>query len=96
MADPLSSLEGLTSYEAIGNILGISATAALVVMAIISIWTLVWKGLALWKSSQKKRNISSHQLKWFQIINTSWKPSQKESNGSRSRTAPDRNRRNIC
>jgi len=62
MADPLTTLEGLTSYEAIGNLLGISTTSALVIVVVISIWALVWKGLALWKSSQKK------SIPWFIIL----------------------------
>ena len=54
-------------YAIIGNYLGISATAALVLFTILSIWALVWKGFALWKSSKK------NQLIWFialLIINT--------------------------
>jgi len=62
MADPLTALEGATSYEVIGELLGISSSAALTLVIVISIWTLVWKGLALWKSSQKK------SIPWFIIL----------------------------
>ena len=62
MADPLTTLEGLGSYEAIGSMLGISSTAVLALVAVISIWTLVWKGLALWKSANKK------SIPWFIIL----------------------------
>jgi hypothetical protein len=46
---------------------GISPEVALAVLSIIGIWSLVWKGLALWKSAGKQQPI------WFialLIINT--------------------------
>jgi len=49
-------------YEVIGTSLGVSTTAALVLVTIISIWSLVWKGLALWKSSKK------NHLIWFIVL----------------------------
>lgn len=61
-ADALTTLEGMGNYEAVGNLLGISPTSVIILMAVISIWTLVWKGLALWKSSQKK------SVPWFVIL----------------------------
>tara|TARA_Y100000310_G_C20332697_1_gene646035 strand:+ start:96 stop:401 length:306 start_codon:yes stop_codon:yes gene_type:complete len=61
-----SALEALGSgtgtYEAIGSLLGVSSTAVIAILAIISIWTLVWKGFALWKSAQKK------SIPWFIIL----------------------------
>ncbi len=58
---------GADIYSVIGNYLGISGTTVMVLFFIISIWTLVWKGLALWKSSKK------NHLIWFialLIVNT--------------------------
>ena len=49
-------------YSLISNSLGISVTAVIFLLSIIGIWSLVWKGLALWKSS--KRN----QLVWFVVL----------------------------
>ena len=46
----------------IANSLGISVGAAIVLLTIIGLWSLMWKGLALWKSS--KRN----QLVWFVVL----------------------------
>ena len=60
--ESLAALEGLNTYELIGNLLGVSAGVAVVILAIISIWALVWKGLALWKSSQKKSVV------WFIVL----------------------------
>ena len=61
-----SVLEGLATtgntYDIIANLLGVSVGVAIVILAIISIWALVWKGLALWKSSQKK------SLIWFIVL----------------------------
>lgn len=62
MADALTGLEGMNSYELIGNALNISPTSVLVLMVVVSIWALVWKGLALWKSSQKK------SVPWFVVL----------------------------
>jgi len=63
----LTGLEGMNSYEVIGNALGISAGAVLIIITIIGIWALIWKGFALWKSANKK------SLPWFialLILNT--------------------------
>lgn len=62
MADASTLLESTGTYEIIRNTLGISSGAVLALMAVISIWTLVWKGLALWKASQKK------SVPWFIIL----------------------------
>ena len=63
MADASTLLEGTGTYELIGTALGISPGAVLVLMAVVSIWTLVWKGLALWKAAAKKKSIP-----WFIIL----------------------------
>jgi len=49
-------------YTITANSLGISTTLAVVLLTIVGIWSLVWKGFALWKSS--KRN----QLIWFIVL----------------------------
>ena len=61
-----SALEGLAgtgnAYELIANFLGVTMGTAVVILAIISIWALVWKGLALWKAAKKKSVI------WFVVL----------------------------
>jgi len=49
-------------YVILGEYLGITAGAVLVLVMILSIWTLIWKGLALWKASKK------NSIPWFVII----------------------------
>jgi hypothetical protein len=49
-------------YQGIADSLGISLTAALVLMTILAVWTLVWKGFALWKASKKNQPV------WFVIL----------------------------
>jgi len=60
----LSALTSGTAdpYTLVADLLGISLGAAIVIFTIISIWTLVWKGLALWKSAQKK------SIVWFVVL----------------------------
>ena len=62
MADPISALSGVGDYETIGNMLGISTTATVILVVILSIWILTWKGLALWKAANKK------SVPWFVIL----------------------------
>jgi len=49
-------------YATLGEYLGVSAEAALAFILIISVWTLVWKGFALWKASKK------NSIPWFVIL----------------------------
>ncbi|MAG01711.1 hypothetical protein CMI42_00060 [Candidatus Pacearchaeota archaeon] len=42
--------------------LGVSTTTAIGILAVIGIWSLVWKGLALWKSARKTHKI------WFIVL----------------------------
>ena len=63
MVDTSALMDGTGTYDLIGNALGISPGAVLVLMAVVSIWTLVWKGLALWKAAAKKKSIP-----WFIIL----------------------------
>ena len=53
---------GADVYSVIGNYLGLSATATMILFSIIAVWSLVWKGLALWKSSKK------NHLIWFIVL----------------------------
>ena len=68
MVDLSTLTSGVTSrvpsdpYTAISNLLGISVLTAIILLTIISIWSLVWKGFALWKSAQKK------SLVWFIVL----------------------------
>lgn len=49
-------------YETIANYLGVSVNVAIAIVVIISVWSLVWKGLALWKSARKTH------LVWFIVL----------------------------
>jgi len=49
-------------YQELANSLGISISSLIFFTGLIAIWTLVWKGLALWKSAGKKQPI------WFVIL----------------------------
>ena len=49
-------------YNEIANTLGISVGIVVVLFAVISVWTLIWKGLALWKSAKKNHMI------WFVVL----------------------------
>lgn len=55
-------MAGEDIYVILGEYLGVTAGAALVLVLILSIWTLIWKGLALWKASKK------NSIPWFVII----------------------------
>jgi len=44
---------GSFDYSAIAEYLGISVTAVMGLLIVVSIWTIIWKGLALWKSARK-------------------------------------------
>ena len=56
------ALEDISAVVTLSEYLGISVTLAAIVLLTIAIWTLVWKGLALWKSSKK------NHLTWFVIL----------------------------
>src|SRR3989338_2741041 len=62
MADASTVIGNLDYFQIIQNILGISLALAAVLVFVIAIWTLVWKGLALWKSARK-----SHMI-WFIVL----------------------------
>jgi len=64
MVEPLIS--GLTAeinpYQIIANYLGISVATAIAILTLAAIWSLIWKGFALWKSSKK------NNLIWFIVL----------------------------
>jgi len=49
-------------YRLVAEGLGIPLIWAIILIAIITVWSLIWKGLALWKAA--KRN----QPNWFIIL----------------------------
>ena len=49
-------------YQPIAEVLGVSLELAIFILIIVTIWTLIWKGLALWKSCKKNHYI------WFIIL----------------------------
>lgn len=46
----------------ISDYLGTSTTSTLMIFVVISIWSLIWKGISMWKASKK------NQLPWFIIL----------------------------
>ena len=58
----LTGLGEANSYEVISSALGISITAVAIIFVVIGIWSLIWKGLSLWKSANKK------SIPWFVIL----------------------------
>ena len=50
----------ITNY--VSDTIGVSSSAAVFIIVVIGIWSLVWKGMALWKSAGKK------QLIWFIVF----------------------------
>ena len=63
MADASTLLSGTANtYEIIADLLGVSVRVAIILLFIISIWALIWKGFALWKSARKTHKI------WFIVL----------------------------
>jgi hypothetical protein len=58
----LGNLNGIDSYKAIADSLGVSLWALIALTLVIGVWILVWKGLALWKAANKK------SIPWFIIL----------------------------
>ncbi len=44
------------------NTFGLSKEVAIVILLVIGVWSLVWKGLALWKAARKPHKI------WFIVL----------------------------
>lgn len=57
-----SSTDPNAIYQQIANILHIPLGVLFIILVIVSIWSLVWKGLALWKSARK------NQMIWFIVL----------------------------
>jgi len=51
-----------TYLSAVSSQLGISLDSLTFLITLATIWSLVWKGFALWKSAQRK------QLLWFVVL----------------------------
>ncbi|MDD5192739.1 MAG: DUF5652 family protein [Candidatus Nanoarchaeia archaeon] len=64
MVDASALISGTTTdpYTLVSNLLGVSLLTAIIILAVISIWSLVWKGFALWKASKKD------QMVWFIVL----------------------------
>jgi methionyl-tRNA synthetase len=61
----MASLQELYSTDLtiyLSNLFGLSRTAVTILLVTIVIWSLIWKGLALWKSARKKSSI------WFVVL----------------------------
>ena len=61
MADT-NLIMGSMDYATIAEYLGVSVTLVATLFVIVSIWTIIWKGLALWKSARRKSFI------WFIVL----------------------------
>jgi len=48
--------------EFVEILFGVGTNVAIVLVVVASIWAIVWKGLALWKSSKKDHKI------WFVVL----------------------------
>ena len=57
-----SGLGDSSFYSSLANSLGLSVNFIVILFSLISIWSLVWTGLALWKSSKK------NHLIWFIVL----------------------------
>lgn len=47
-------MDSIINLEVLASQLGVSIGVFIAIIAFISIWALVWKGLALWKAAQEK------------------------------------------
>jgi len=51
-----------TILQPVADALGVSIEVVMAIMIIVSVWSLIWKGFALWKASKK-----NHKF-WFIAI----------------------------
>ena len=49
-------------YGVLAEMIGISVETLMILLFILGIWSLIWKGFALWKSSKK------NHLVWFVVL----------------------------
>jgi hypothetical protein len=50
------------AYNNITSQFGISLSSLILILGIIAIWSLIWKGFALWKSARK------NHIVWFIVL----------------------------
>jgi len=66
MADASSLMSGLGQstdvYTTVANYLGVSVETVIYVILIVLVWKLIWYGLAIYKSIEKKQKI------WFVVL----------------------------
>jgi len=55
-------LYSISPISEIMTTLGVSSNVAILLLTIILVWSLTWKGLALWKAAKKNQSI------WFIVI----------------------------
>ncbi|MFA5258916.1 MAG: DUF5652 family protein [Candidatus Pacearchaeota archaeon] len=58
----ISTSDSTALYNDIASYLGVSLGVLYIILAIVSVWSLVWKGIALWKSARKQHTI------WFVVF----------------------------
>ena len=56
------TFHNLDIYKTTADFLGIELVTAVILITVIGIWTIIWKGFALWKSARKNQRI------WFIIL----------------------------
>lgn len=56
------TFHNLDIYKITADYLGIELVTAVILITVIGIWTIIWKGFALWKSARK------NQMIWFVIL----------------------------
>ena len=56
------TFHNLDIYKTTADFLGIELETAVILISVIGIWTIIWKGFALWKSARKSKMI------WFIIL----------------------------
>ena len=56
------TFHNLDVYKTTADFLGIELKTAVILITVVGIWTIIWKGFALWKSARKNKMI------WFIIL----------------------------
>jgi methionyl-tRNA synthetase len=52
----------LPEFVMIAQKLGISVTSLVCLLVVVALWTIVWKGWALWTAARR------HEKKWFVVL----------------------------
>jgi len=58
----VSTTDTTVFYSSLADYFGISLGILYIILAMVTIWSFVWKGLSLWKSAGKKQPI------WFIVL----------------------------